>query len=455
MKLLIKQGIIVTADKTFMGDIFCVDGVISEIGENLQPENVEETIDASGRLIFPGGIDPHVHMHLPTKAGYSSDDFLTGSKAAIFGGTTTLIDFVTPHKGQSLTKALEERKKEALSSIIDYSFHVSPIEWRSTTEEEIRICIQEKGITSFKIYMAYKNTIGLEDKDILSVMEIVSKYGGIVTMHCELGDDIEELRNSFAKNKKLKPKYHPLSRPAKMESKAVKKAIKLASKANCPLYIVHVSSKKSIKHIKKAQQKGQKVFAETCPQYLLLDDSKYLGEFNQTAPFIMSPPLRKSIDNTVLWQSIIDKEIQTIGTDHCPFMMNQKKEGKNDFRKIPNGSGGIEHRLSLLYTYGVIAEKITLNQFVNISSTNAAKIFGLYPQKGEIAIGSDADLIVWDPNIKNIISVKTHNQNCDSNIYEGVKTKGAPQYVIRKGEIIIKDGDLISNKSKGQFLSRS
>lgn len=455
MKLLIKQGKIVTSDKTYISDILCVDGVISEIGENLNPENIDQKIDASGYLILPGGIDPHVHMHLPTNAGYSSDDFFTGSKAAIFGGTTTIIDFVTPHKGQSLTKALEERKDEASSAVIDYSFHVSPIEWKSTSEEEIRICIQEKGITSFKMYMAYKNSIGLEDEDILRVMKIVGKYGGIVTMHCELGDEIEELRDSFAKERKLSPFYHPLSRPTKLESRAVNKAIKLAGQANCSLYIVHVSAKKSIKHINRAQKKGQRVFAESCPQYLLLDDSKYIGDFKETAPFVLSPPLRKLNDIKALWSAINKKSIQTIGTDHCPFMMKQKNIGENDFRIIPNGAGGVEHRLTLLFTYGVKSNKITLNEFVNITSTNAAKIFGLYPQKGEIAVGSDADLLVWNPNQNNTISVKSHHQNCDSNIYEGIKSIDAPQYIIRNGEIIIKDGTLIQKKSKGHFLSRT
>lgn len=455
MKLIIKHGKIVTSAKIFIGDILCVDGVISKIGEVLDSSKVDQTIDASGYLIFPGGIDPHVHMHLPSNAGFSSDDFYSGSKAALYGGTTTIIDFVTPKKGQSLISALEERKKEAKKSLIDYSFHVSPIEWKSTTKEEIRICIQEKGITSFKMYMAYKSSIGLEDKDIYKVMKAVGKYGGIVTMHCEMGDEIEILRKSFAKNGQLSPKYHPLSRPAKMESKAVKVAIELAEKSNCPLYIVHVSSKKSLKDIKKAQKRGQKVYAETCPQYLFLNDSKYSGNFEETAPFVMSPPLRKPKDNISLWKSIINNEIQTIGTDHCPFMMNQKKKGKNDFRKIPNGAGGVEHRMALLFTHGVLEGKISLNEFVKLTSTNAAKIFGLYPQKGEIAVGSDADFVIWDQNQKNEISAKSHKQNCDSNIYEGIKTIGSPRYVIRKGQVVIIKNALFKIVPKGNFLKRT
>ncbi len=452
MKLLIKNGKIITSNKIFNSDILSNNGRIIQIEKNILPKNVDKIIDASGKLIFPGGIDPHVHMHLPTPAGYSSDDFYTGSKAALFGGTTTLIDFVTPNKGQSLCDALKKRKKEAANSLIDYSFHVSPIEWRDSLKKEIKKCIK-KGITSFKVYMAYKNTIGLDDKDIYKVMKIVGKYGGIVTMHCELGDEIEKLRNAFAKENKLSPEYHYLSRPAKLEALAVKKAIKLAKKAKCPLYIVHVSSKKSLKYIKKAQARGQTVFAETCPQYLTLDQSKYTGDFYKVAPYIMSPPLRKHKDNKALWKAISKGVIKTVGTDHCPFTLQQKEAGIEDFRKIPNGAGGIEHRLALLYTYGVLEGKISLQQFVNASSTNAAKIFGLYPKKGEIAIGSDADLVVWDPNKENKISAHNHHQNCDTNIYEGISTKGAPEFVIVNGEIAIYNGKMLK-KNKGKFLRR-
>jgi len=453
MKLLIKNGRIITSNKIIDADILCENKKISKIKSNISSKNADEIIDASGKYIFPGGIDPHVHMHLPTQAGYSSDDFYSGSIAALVGGTTTIIDFVTPHKGQSLIEALKERKKEASNSIIDYSFHVSPIEWNSDTKEEIKTLIKKEGITSFKVYMAYKDTIGLEDEDIFNVMKAVEKYGGIVTMHCESGDEIEEIRNSLAKERKLTPWYHPLSRPAKMEAKAVKKAIKLAKKSKCPLYIVHVSSKKSLKYIRKAQKKGQKIFAETCPQYLLLDDSKYIGRFKDAAPYIMSPPLRKPKDNKALWQAIQKEIIQTIGTDHCPFMLEQKKLGILDFRKIPNGAGGVEHRLALIFTYGVLENKISLNRFVNIISTNAAKIFGLYPQKGEITAGADADLIIWNPEIENTISKKTHHQNCDNNIYEGFKTKGEAEYVISNGEVVVKKGQIIK-ENNGSFIKR-
>jgi len=455
MKLLIKNGQIINSDISIKADILSEMGKIIKIDENIKPDSETNTIiDATGCYVFPGGIDPHVHMHLPSPAGFSSDNFLSGSKAALFGGTTTMIDFVTPQKDQSLTDALNKRKEEAKNSIIDYSFHVSPVKWTKTTDKEIISIIKNEGINSFKIYMAYKNTIGLDDKDILEVMKAVGKAGGIVTSHCELGDDIEILRNSFAESENLSPEFHPKSRPPEMEFKAVKKAIELAKIADCPLYIVHVSAKESLKYIEEAQKKGQIVFAETCPHYLLLNDMKYEGEFNKTSPFVLSPPLRKHEDNEALWKAIFDGTIQTIGTDHCPFILKQKEFGITDFRKIPNGAGSIEHRLVLLFTFGVLKNKISLNRFVDITSTQTAKIFGLYPQKGKIAEKSDADLIIWDPEKENIISAKTHHQNCDINIFENFKTKGAVKHLIKNGEIVIQDGALILENVYGNFLKR-
>jgi len=302
-------------------------------------------------------------------------------------------------------------------------------------EDEIKNCF-DSGFKSFKVYMAYKSSIGLDDNVLLNVMNAVGKAGGTITVHCELGDDIEELRDKFAEEGKLTPEYHPLSRPSELEAKAVKKAIELAGKANCPIYIVHVSAKKSLKYIRDAQAKGKVVMAETCPQYLLLDDAKYLGDFQQTAPFVMSPPLRKKEDNNELWKAIADGTILTIGTDHCPFTLKQKEKGEHDFRSIPNGAGGVEHRIALLYTFGVITGKITMNQFVALTSTNAAKIFGLFPAKGNISVGADADIVIWDKCKKNIISAKSHHSNCDINIYEGVKTVGIPKVVILHGDVI-------------------
>ncbi len=454
MNILLKNGIIVTAEKSFQSDILISGDKISEISKSISNTYEDiEIIDVRGAYIFPGGIDPHVHMHLPSPAGYSADDFYTGSKAALIGGTTTIIDFVTPQKGQALIDAITQRKEEAKSSLIDYSFHVSPVEWRKSLANEIKACIAE-GITSFKIYMAYLDTIGLQEGDLLRVMKAVGDSGGMVTIHCELGKEVDRLRKEFIDNGRTSPKYHPLSRPNYVESEAVKKAINIAKEADCSIYIVHVSAKESLKHIRKAQSKGQKVFAETCPQYLLLDDSKYIGGFNETAPFVLSPPLRKNEDNEALWQALADGTIQTVGTDHCPFTIDQKKLGVNDFTKIPNGAGGVEHRLALIYTYGVLTGRININRYVDLVSTEPAKIFGLYPQKGAIQVGSDADLVVWNPGKENIISAQTHHQNCDCNIYEGFKTRGAAEYVIVGGKLAIENGELINSEKRGKFLKR-
>ncbi len=454
MEILIKNGTLVNAGETKRSDILISDSKISETGVFVGPRSAgTEIIDAAGRYIIPGGIDPHVHLHLPTQAGFSADDFFTGSRAGLFGGTTSFLDFVTQGKGQSLPDALHQRKQEAANSLTDYSFHVSPVEWRNTIPDEIKTCLDE-GITSFKVYMAYLDTIGLREDGLFRVMKAVGQTGGMITIHCETGEEIEILRKKFIKEGKTSPFWHPLSRSPQMEAEAVKKAIHLADKAGCPLYIVHVSAALSLQNIRKAKQQGQPVFAETCPQYLLLDDKKYTGDFMSTAPYVMSPPLRKKDDNIALWEAVADGTIDTIGTDHCPFTLEQKKAGIDDFTKIPNGAGGIEHRLSLIYHFGVLQNRISINRFTELVSTNSAKIFGLYPRKGIIRPGADADLVIWNPDQEQTISSKTHHQNCDINIYEGMKVKGGADYVIVKGKIAIKDGEWQNVDLKGDFLYR-
>ncbi|HAQ38102.1 MAG TPA: dihydropyrimidinase [Saprospirales bacterium] len=389
-------------------------------------------------------------MHLKTNSGYSADDFYSGSRAALKGGTTTLVDFVTPEKDQTLIQATELRIKEAENSLCDYSFHVSPVEWRTCLPNEIAKMVNETRLRTFKVYMAYKDTIGLDDAEILLVMRAVAKAGGMVLLHCETGDDIESKRKQLIAEKKLSPRYHPVSRPANMEATAVKRAIDLAAEAGCPIYIVHVSTKMSLEYIQKAQSNGQQVFAETCPQYLLLDDASYEGEFDQVCGYVMSPPLRKKEDNEALWEAVRTGIIQTIGTDHCPFKLEQKRLGRHNFTLIPNGAGGVEHRMTLLYSYGVLTGKISVNQFVSLTSYNAAKILGLYPQKGLIAAGSDADLIVWNTEKNQVISVGNHHSQSDINIYDGFKTKGSPDVVVKNGQIVYVSGAW--SEFPGRFL---
>lgn len=453
MKTLIKNGTIVTSTQQYISDVLIQDGKIVQIGTNISECLAEKVIQANNLFVLPGGVDPHVHLHLPTPAGNSCDDFYTGSIAAIHGGTTTIIDFVTPHKGQPLTQALNDRIDEANNCMIDYSFHVSPVDWRPTSEIEIQDCI-ELGFPSFKIYLAYKDTIGLDDETAYHVMKTVGKHSGMVTAHCELGDEINTFRDFYVSQKMVSPLYHMLSRAARLESLAVKRAIDIADQTNCPLYIVHVSAGDSLKHIHLAQQSGQPIFAETCPQYLLLDDSAYNGDFEQTSKYVISPPLRTIEDMAQLWEGIQNNTIQTVGTDHCPFSLAQKSVGIDDFRKIPNGAGGIEHRLELLYTYGVLNNQISMNRMVDIFSTQPAKIFGLYPQKGEIAIGSDADIVVWNPSTESVISAETHHSKADMSIYEGYKVKGSAQYVLTKGKVILEHGKLTSDLPFGKLLRR-
>jgi dihydropyrimidinase len=453
MDILIKNGLIVTSLKSFNADIAIDQGKIIQINDRIQPEKNTRIIDASDLFIIPGGIDPHVHLYLPTPAGYTSDDFYSGSKAAIYGGTTCIIDFVTPARNQNLIEALNIRKKEALDSLIDYSFHLSPVDWHPNIENEINKVVEE-GITSFKVYMAYKNSVGIDDDVLLKVMQTVSKVGGVVTVHAENGDKIDELRNSYSKQGKITPEYHALSRPNFTEAEAVEKIIHLSEQTACKVYFVHVSAKESLELIQSAQNKGLPIYAETCPQYLLLEDSKLKGKFEDTAKYVFSPPLRKKEDNDALWKALKNKTIQTIGTDHCPLFFKQKEFGRDDFRLIPNGAGSMEHRLSLLYTFGVMSGLLTMNEFVALTSTNAAKIFGLYPKKGEIAVGSDADIVLWNTKPSDSISTSTHYHNSDMDIYEGFTVFGQPKLVILKGKIVIDENVLYLEKCKSEFLKR-
>lgn len=451
MMIQVKDGTIVNADKTIETDLWIENDKIVAVGDySAKPDQV---IDAKAQYVLPGGIDPHVHMSLPTPAGPSSDDFRSGSIAALHGGTTTMIDFVTPQKGQSLVTALEERMQEAASSLIDYSFHVSPTEWRDTTDQEIAQCV-EMGITSFKIYMAYKNAVGLEDWEIKKVLESVARHGGWVIVHAEKGEEIDALRDKSAEEGYLSPAAHAQTRPDHTEADAVKKIIQMADEAGCPLYIVHVSTKKAIAHIEEAQQNGQLVVAETCPHYLLLDEAKYIGDFGETVKYVLSPPLRKKLDNEALWQAMANGVVSTVGTDHCPFTLAQKSAGKDDFRKIPNGAGGIEHRLPLLLTHTLHYNKLSATKLTDLISTQPAKIFGIFPQKGILQEGADADIVVWKPEGKHIISAETHHQNSDINIYEGTETRGTITHLLKKGETVIEQGKFTFPEIKGAFLGQ-
>lgn len=437
-QLLIINGTIFNAETTLVADVGVSEGLIKEIGQ-LNPSDFPDykIIDAKGKYIFPGGIDPHVHLELSTPAGPSCDDFLSGSKAAIAGGTTFLIDFVTPSHGQSLMKALAFRLKESNKCLVDYTLHMGITWFDETIPQQMQWCVNEVGIKSFKAYLAYKGSIGIEYWELEQVMKKAASLNAIVLVHCEEGDVIMQNQKQFIREGKTEPLYHALSRPAESESESVRKVVDLCRKTGCKTYIVHTSTAKSLEYIKSAKKEGLPLFCETCPQYLLLDESVYSKPLPDSLKYVISPPLRSKKDQEALWKALADGTVDVISTDHCPFnTKGQKDVGINDFTKIPNGAGGIENRLTLLYTYGVLTKKISLQQFVGLTSTNAARIFGLYPQKGALEVGSDADLVIWNPEVKSVISVKTQLQKCDSAIYEGMALRGEAESVIVKGNIV-------------------
>jgi dihydropyrimidinase len=453
--ILIRQGNIVTAEREFRGDIFIREEKIAAIDESLaSPAHGTRVIDASGAYVFPGGVDPHVHMELPSPAGLSSDNFESGSTAALCGGTTSIIDFVTPARTQSLLESLRERMELAGKSVCDFGLHMSITGWDEKTFNEMSRCAEE-GISSFKIYMAYKETIGLEDRQILSAMDAAAKLGALVTMHCENGDAIAYLQRKLISQGKGGPKYHPLSRPPQVEREAVGRAILLAWVTGCNLYIVHVSTREALEEIDRARESGQKVMAETCPHYLLLDEEAYAEPGPRGAAYVMSPPLRSAAHRDALWQALRSGTMQVVATDHCPFnLKGQKDLWLADFTRIPNGIAGIENRLSLLFTYGVLEGRISIRQFVNLVATAPAKIFGLYPRKGTIAVGSDGDLVIWDPETEGIISAQTQKQRCDTNVYEGFRIQGRPRIVIQRGRVAYEDGQVRVETGAGKYLVR-
>ena len=454
--LLILNGTIITAGESLREDLVVIDGIISVRG-NVDPAQYpsSKTIDATGRLILPGGIDPHVHFSLPTPAGNSSDSFFSGSRAAIAGGTTGIMDFVTPKRGESLINALLQRKKEAEACLTDYSLHMGISEWNHGIASEIGICIDKEGITSFKTYLAYRDSIGINEKELKQVMEIVGPAGGLVMVHCEDGTMITGLQQQFIRRGKTAAFYHALSRPPEAEFRVVEKVIDLGVRTGCPVYIVHVSTGKAAEAIRQAKKTGITLFAETCPQYLLLNDSVYDPklENRKVLPYIISPPLRSSEDQEQLWEGLQDGTFDTLATDHCPFHLHgQKDQGLNDFTKIPNGAGGIEHRLKLLYTYGVLSGKMSINRLVDLVSTAPADIFGFGTRKGKLEPGHDADIVIWDPDAKGVISVKDHFQNCDSEIYEGFQVVGNPEIVLMNGKIAFQNNQLNLSGLKGHFI---
>ncbi|CAM3386622.1 dihydropyrimidinase [Marinicrinis lubricantis] len=456
MKKLIKGGTIVTAADMYQADVLIENGIVTAIGTAFDETGVE-VISADGLYVFPGGIDPHTHLDMPFGGTTTKDDFRTGTKAAAFGGTTTVIDFCLTTKGRPLKEAVETWHEKARGKAsIDYSFHLMISEINDDVLEELPQVIEEEGITSLKVFMAYKNVFQADDSTLFRTMVTAREHGALVMVHAENGDVIEYLTNEALAAGNTDPIYHALTRPAELEGEATGRAAYLTALADSQLYVVHVTCAEAVKQIAAARQKGYRVFGETCPQYLLLDQSYLEKPDFEGAKYVWSPPLREKWNQEELWNALKSGQLQTIGSDQCSFdFKGQKELGRGDFSKIPNGGPIIEDRFSLLYSEGVCKGRITLNQFVDMISTQSAKLFGLFPKKGTIAVGCDADIVLFDPKVERTISAKTHHMAADYNPFEGMKVTGEPVSVLSRGNFVVKDKQFVGSSGSGQFIKRN
>ena len=455
MRTLIKNGTVVTATDLYKGDVLIEDETITIIGSSLDIA-ADTTIDASGKYVLPGGIDVHTHMDMPFGGSKSSDDFETGTTAAAFGGTTTIVDFAIQYRGQTLHHALETWAKKAEGkAVCDYGFHMIITDLNDQVETEMDALVRQ-GVTSFKLFMAYPGVFMLDDASIFKALLRTGKNGGSICMHAENGGVIDVLVQRALAAGQTAPKYHALTRPARAEAEATHRAIALAEIADVPIYIVHLSAAEALEMVTEARDRGLPAHAETCPQYLFLSYDNYEEPGFNGAKYVMSPPLRERAKQDQLWRGLAFNDLQVISTDHCPFCMKEQKElGLNDFSKIPNGAPGVETRMSLVYDGGVRQGRISLNRFVELTSTSPAKIFGMFPRKGTIAPGSDADIVVFDPNRTITLAAKTLHMNVDYNPYEGRQVTGATDTVLSRGRLVIEDGKFVGRAGAGSFVKRA
>ena len=453
---IIVNGRVATATDTYTSDVAISDGKIAAIGQSLPRENAKQIIDAAGKYVFPGGIDVHTHLDMPFGGTTSADDFETGTRAAAFGGTTTLIDFAIQYKGQTLRTAFDTwMQKASGKAVCDYAFHCIITDLADAQLGEMNALVRE-GVTSFKLFMAYPGVFMLDDGSIFKALRAASKNGGLVCMHAENGGAIDVIvQQALAEGKKA-PKYHALTRPTTAEAEAVSRAIALAEMAGAPLYIVHLSCNDALEKVREARDRGLPVYAETCPQYLYLSLENMDAPGFEGAKYVFTPPLREKWNQEKLWNGLKTDHLQVVSTDHCPFCFKEQKElGRDDFTKIPNGGPGIEHRMSLIYSGGVAGGRFSVNRFVELVATTPAKLFGLYPRKGTIAIGSDADLVIFNPNRKHTISAKTHHMRVDYSMFEGIEVTGMPDAVLSRGRVVVENDKFLGRAGAGEFLKRA
>ncbi len=448
----IKGGTIVTADRSYKSDVKIEQGKIIEIGENLSGD---EILDATGCYIMPGGIDPHTHLEMPFMGTYSSDDFESGTRAALSGGTTMVVDFALPNPDQSLLEALARWDNKSTRANCDYSFHMAITWWGEQVFDEMQTIVQQKGINTFKHFMAYKGALMVDDDEMYSSFRRCAELGALPLVHAENGDVVAQLQEKLLSEGNNGPEAHAYSRPPEVEGEATNRAIMIADMVGVPVYIVHTSSEQAHEAIRRARQNGIRVYGEPLIQHLTLDDSEYKNkDWDHAARRVMSPPFRDKKHQDSLWAGLQAGSLQVVATDHCAFTTEQKRMGIGDFTKIPNGTGGLEDRMPMLWTYGVNTGRLTMNEFVAVTSTNIAKILNIYPQKGAILVGADADIVVWDPKREKTISAKTQQSAIDYNVFEGKHVVGLPRFTLSRGEVVIEENQVKTREGHGRFVSR-
>jgi dihydropyrimidinase len=455
MALLVKNGEIVTATKRYLADIFCANETITRIEPNIPPPPGAEVVDARGKYVFPGFIDPHVHIYLPCMGTFAKDTHETASKAALEGGTTTLIEMLGPDRGQDPMEGFELWLGKAQGHCAcDFTFHMTVSRYDEAAERQL-VEIVKRGVTSFKIYLAYKGAFGLNDQELYRTMQLARKLGVIIAAHCENADLIVELQHQLLAEDKTGPEWHHDSRPPIVEAEGVQHLMTFAGLLGAHVYIVHLSCEEALRAAVAAKARGVEVWAETLIQYLLLDRTYAERPNFEGAKYVMSPPLRDKRNQEILWNGLREGSISTLASDHAPFdFATQKRIGESDFTRIPNGIPALEDRVNAFYTYGVKRGRLDLHQFVDTASTQAAKLFGLYPRKGAIQPGSDADLVIYDPNYRGTLSVKTQTMNVDYNPFEGMQIEGRPHVVTVRGQVAVRDGKFVGQADRGQFLER-
>ena len=453
--LFIRGGTVVNADRAFLADVITQNGQIVAVGENLTAPVGATVVDALGQYVMPGGIDPHTHMQLPFMGTVTMDDFYTGTAAALAGGTTSIIDFVIPDPQEPLMDAFRKWRGWAEKAASDYSFHVAVTWWDESVHRDMGLLVSEEGVNSFKHFMAYKNAIMCDDETLVNSFQRCLELGAMPTVHAENGELVYLLQKTVAEMGIRGPEGHPLSRPPMVEAEAANRAIAIADVLNVPIYVVHVSCIEAAEAIARARARGQRVYGEVLAGHLVLDDSVYRHpDFATAAAHVMSPPFRPKGNQEFLWRGLQSGNLHTTATDHCTFCAAQKAAGKDDFSKIPNGCGGVEERLAVIWEEGVNTGRLTPSEFVAITSANTAKLFNIYPQKGNVSVGADADLVVWDPAGTKTLSVKTQHSKGDFNLFEGRTVRGIPSHTISQGELVFVQGDLRAVRGKGRYIKR-